>query len=90
MKFYMDTSNDSETEAYIRALTTSATHGTIAADARGHYTALAPYVLWPFTATLQRVTAGYESAASCLPGCFSDLACTQRPMPGTAAWAWAG
>lgn len=60
MKFYMDTSNDSETEAYIRALTTSATHGTIAADARGHYTAVAPYVLWPFTATLQRVTAGYE------------------------------
>ena len=33
MKFYMDTSNDSETEAYIRALTMSATHGTIAADA---------------------------------------------------------
>lgn len=60
MKFYMDTSNDSETEAYIRALTISATHGTIAVDGRGHYTALAPYVLWPFTATLQRVTAGYE------------------------------
>ena len=59
MKFYMDTSNDSETEAYVGTLTTSVTHGTIAADARGHYTALAPYVLWPFTATLQRVTGAY-------------------------------
>jgi hypothetical protein len=59
MKFYMDTSNDSETEAYVAALTNSVAHGTIASDARSHYTALVSYVVWPFIATLERVTAGY-------------------------------
>src|SRR5258708_6527446 len=49
MKFYMDNSNDSETEAYVGALTASATQGTLSVDATGHYAALAPYVLWPFT-----------------------------------------
>jgi hypothetical protein len=60
MKFYMDNSNDSETEAYVSALIANATHETIPGDATGHYTALAPYVVWPFTATLQRVTGAYQ------------------------------
>ena len=56
MKLHMDTANDTETDSYVGALIASATHGTLTADATGHYTALAPYVMWPFTATLQRVT----------------------------------
>src|SRR5260370_40428091 len=60
MKFYMDNSNDSETEAYVGALIASATQGTISVDATGHYAALAPYVLWPFTTLLQPVTGAYQ------------------------------
>src|SRR5207244_5476545 len=48
------------TEAYVGALIASATHGTISVDATGHYAALAPYVLWPFTTLLQPVTGAYE------------------------------
>lgn len=59
MKFYMDNANDSETLAYVNALTISVSQGKIAADATGHYAALAPYVLWPFTTTLEWVTSGY-------------------------------
>jgi hypothetical protein len=60
MKFYMDNSNDSETEAYVRAATASATQATIWVDATGHYALLAPYVLWPFAATLEWVTGAYQ------------------------------
>jgi hypothetical protein len=60
MKFHMDNASDSETDAYVSALIASATHGPIMADATGHYTALTPYVMWPFTATLQRITGAYQ------------------------------
>jgi hypothetical protein len=82
MKFYMDTSNDSETEAYVAALTASVAHGTIATDARGHYTALAPYVLAPFTATLQRLTAGYVIRGFVFARLFVGL------VLNAAAYAW--
>lgn len=59
MKFYMDNSNDSETEAYARALMSSAAQGTVTTDGTGHYVALAPFVLWPFAAALQVVTGAY-------------------------------
>ena len=59
MKFHMDTANDSETQAYVGSLIASATHATVSTDATGHYAALAPYVMWPFTANLQLVTAAY-------------------------------
>jgi len=60
MKFHMDNSNDSETDAYVSGMIASAAHGTLSADATGHYTALAPYVLWPFTAALQPFTGAYQ------------------------------
>jgi hypothetical protein len=60
MKFHMDSASDSETEAYVGALIATARHGGIAADAAGQYAALAPYVMWPFTATLQQITGAYQ------------------------------
>ncbi len=60
MKFYMDNSNDSETEAYVNDLAVSASAWTVAADATGHYTALGPYFLLPFTAALEPVTGAYK------------------------------
>jgi hypothetical protein len=60
MKFHMDNANDTETDGYVGALIASVSHATIPADATGHYTALAPYVMWPFTATLERVTGAYQ------------------------------
>jgi hypothetical protein len=60
MKFHMDTTNDSETNAYVDALIAGASQHTLPADRTGHYTALAPYVMWPITATLQRVTGAYQ------------------------------
>lgn len=59
MKFHMDTSNDSETQSYVNGLLASATHMTLATDATGQYTALAPYVMWPFAANLQLITGAY-------------------------------
>lgn len=59
MKLHMDTANDSETQAYVGTLISDATHATLAADATGHYTALAPYVMWPITANLELVTGAY-------------------------------
>ena len=59
MKFHMDIANDSETQAYVGALLASATHGTLATDATGQYTALAPYVMWPFAANLRLITGAY-------------------------------
>jgi hypothetical protein len=56
MRFYMDNSNDSETEAYVAALLASAGRSSVAVDATGHYSALAPYVIWPFTTVLRPLT----------------------------------
>jgi hypothetical protein len=52
MKFYMDNSNDSETEGYVASLLAGFTSGKLPQDATRHYTALAPFVVWPFTAAL--------------------------------------
>lgn len=59
MKFHMDTANDSETQAYVGGLLANAAHGTLATDATGQYTGLAPYVMWPFAANLELVTGAY-------------------------------
>jgi hypothetical protein len=59
MKFHMDTANDSETQAYVGGLLASAAHATLATDATGQYTALAPYVMWPFAANLELLTGAY-------------------------------
>jgi hypothetical protein len=59
MKFHMDTANDSETQAYVGALLASASNGVLATDATGQYTALAPYVMWPFAANLEPFTGAY-------------------------------
>jgi hypothetical protein len=59
MKFHMDNANDSETQAYVGGLLASVERMSLSVDARGQYTALAPYVMWPFTATLQLVTGAY-------------------------------
>src|SRR5579864_3531548 len=59
MKFHMDTANDSETQAYVNALLASANHFTLATDATGQYTGLAPYVMWPFAANLELITGAY-------------------------------
>jgi hypothetical protein len=60
MKFHMDNANDSETNAYVRSLIASYTQGTISSDATHHYAALAPYVMWPFTETLQLIAGARE------------------------------
>ena len=59
MRFYMDNSNDSETEGYVAALLASAGRSSVAADATGHYSTLAPYVIWPFTTVLRPVTGAW-------------------------------
>src|SRR5690242_6836301 len=59
MKFHMDTANDSETQAYVAALLANVGEHTLATDATGQYTALAPYVMWPFAANLELVTGAY-------------------------------
>ncbi len=59
MKFHMDNANDSETQAYVGSLISSASHATLAQDATGHYTALAPYVMWPITVNLELITGAY-------------------------------
>jgi hypothetical protein len=60
MKFHMDNANDSETNAYVRGLVASYTQGTLSTDATGHYAALAPYVMWPFTQTLELIAGASE------------------------------
>jgi len=60
MRFYMDNSNDSETEGYVAMLIASVNTGSIAADGTGHYTSLAPYVIWPFTTVLRSLTGAYQ------------------------------
>src|SRR5215207_6614533 len=59
MTFYMDNSNDSETSAYSAALFAAAAQPSISADATGHSTLLAQYVLYPFAAVLQPVSGLY-------------------------------
>jgi hypothetical protein len=59
MKFHMDTANDSETQAYVASLLASVAGGRLSTDATGQYAALAPYVMWPFTALLQPITGAY-------------------------------
>jgi hypothetical protein len=60
MKFHMDNANNSETIAYVNHLITSATQGTIPADQTGHYTMLAAYVMWPISASIQRVAGDHD------------------------------
>jgi len=60
MKFYMDNSNDSETDAYVNALSVSATARTVAVDGTGHYAGFAPYFIRPFTAALEPITGAYK------------------------------
>jgi hypothetical protein len=60
MKFHMDNANDSETMAYMNAMITSASQSTISADATGHYTVVAQYVLWAIATALQQVTGAYQ------------------------------
>jgi hypothetical protein len=60
MKFRMDNANDSETHAYVGGLVWNAQHATLTADATGHYTGLAAYVMWPVTGVLGLVTGAYE------------------------------
>ncbi|HEY1295244.1 MAG TPA: hypothetical protein VGJ60_19365 [Chloroflexota bacterium] len=59
MKFHMDNANDSETQAYVASLISSATRSTLSTDASGQYAALAPYVMWPVTSLLQPLTGAY-------------------------------
>jgi hypothetical protein len=60
MKFRMDNANDSETHTYVSSLVWNAQHATLSADATGHYTGLAGFVLWPLTRLLGLVTEAYE------------------------------
>jgi hypothetical protein len=60
MKFHMDNANDSETMAYMNAMMASASQSTISADATGHYTLLAQYVLWAIATALEQVTGAYQ------------------------------
>ena len=59
MKFHMDNSNDSETQAYVAGLLASGTNRTLTADANGHYTALTPYIIWPFATVLEHITGAF-------------------------------
>ncbi len=59
MKFYMDNSNDSETDAYAQALVDHALVASISSDPTGHATILAQYVLSPFALAFERVTGLY-------------------------------
>lgn len=52
MKFHMDNANDSDTHAYVGTLLWNAEHPALSADATGHYTGLATYVMWQFAAPL--------------------------------------
>jgi hypothetical protein len=63
MTFYMDNSNDSETDAYARSLIASANQLSISVDATGHPTLLAQYVLWPLAAAFERVSGIYTIRA---------------------------
>jgi hypothetical protein len=60
MKFHMDNANDSETQAYVGALLWNLQHLTPSTDALGHYTLLAPIVIWPSAMLWHLVSAGYE------------------------------
>jgi hypothetical protein len=59
MKFHMDNANDSETQAYVASLIGSFSSASLSSDATGQYAALAPFVMWPFTALLQPITGAY-------------------------------
>lgn len=56
MKFHMDNANDSETSAYVGTLLWNVEHATLSADATGHYTGLAPYIVWQFSGALSLFT----------------------------------
>ena len=60
MKFHMDNANDSETRAYVGTLLWNLQHLTPSTDALGHYTLLAPIVIWPFAMLWYLVSTGYE------------------------------
>src|SRR5579859_4550004 len=61
MKFHMDNANDSETRAYVGTLLWNVEHTTLSTDATGHYTGLAPYIVWQFSGTLSLVTDLYAA-----------------------------
>jgi hypothetical protein len=60
MKFYMDNSNDGETQAYVRDLLARLSSGALPEDATGHYTAIAALLVWPFTTLLEPYTTIFE------------------------------
>src|SRR5207245_2518771 len=61
MKFHMDNANDSETRAYVGTLLWNLEHFTVSTDATGHYTGLAPLLVWQFSAALSVVTDLYAA-----------------------------
>ena len=61
MKFHMDNANDSETRAYVGTLLWNVEHRTLSADATGHYTGLAGYVVWQFSGVLSVFTDLYAA-----------------------------
>jgi hypothetical protein len=82
MKFHMDNANDSETQSYVGSLVWNAQHATLSADATGHYTGLAAYVMWPVTTQLGLLTDAYE-----IRGLAVVLVCLSLALYGlTYAW----
>jgi hypothetical protein len=61
MKFHMDNANDSETRAYVGTVLWNVEHRTLSADATGHYTGLAGFVVWQFSGVLSVVTELYAA-----------------------------
>jgi len=59
MKFHMDSSSDSNTVAYVKGLLADVGGGGVPADGTGHYTALAPYVVWVPATLLTGLTGAY-------------------------------
>jgi hypothetical protein len=74
MKFHMDNANDSETRAYVGTLLWNVEHATLSADATGHYTGVAGYVVWQSSGALSVVTALYAPRGLALALMFLGLA----------------
>jgi hypothetical protein len=60
MKFYMDNSHDSETDAYVSMLLAAMARPAVAVDGAGNYTLLAPLPVWPFAVVLQHVSGAFQ------------------------------
>ena len=82
MKFHMDNANDSETRAYVGTLLWNVEHATLSTDATGHYTGVAPYVVWQFSGVLSLLTDLYATRGLALA-----LTCLGVALYGL-AYAW--